>query len=240
MSESGIIGTTPPTAAGGRSGAERAATWLVDGTLSCVLHLTDGPLAYVLAEQGHEVVVAGDDVVRRRHDEILAVRTSGERLPFRPDAFDVVVAPDLRESSTVLADYARVLRPGGLLSALERTYDDSIPWVRRLREVVGDRRGERRGPDTLDATGLFEPVETTRVGSWEQLDLKALLRFAEEIRAPGVGSEVLREVRDLFASHASGTGTLRLRHETICSRARVVKEATPAAEAPDTLLLDFR
>ncbi|MEH3034321.1 MAG: methyltransferase domain-containing protein [Aeromicrobium erythreum] len=240
MSTSGVVRTTPPSPAG-RSGAERAATWLVDGTLSCVLHVGDSPLAYVLADQGHEVVVAGDDVVRRRHPEVLYARTSPDRLPFRADAFDVVVAPDLHESTTTLADYARVLRPGGLLSTLDRSYDDTIPWVRKLREIVGDRTARRSpAPDTLGASGLFEEPETSSVGSWEQLDLPGLLRFADEIRDPRAGDDEMRAVRSLFEASATGTGTLRLRHETRCTRARVVKEAADPMHAPDTLLLDFR
>ena len=49
---------------------ERLAKWLVGGRLSAVLHLGDGPMAYALARQGHDVVVAGDDVRSRRHDDI--------------------------------------------------------------------------------------------------------------------------------------------------------------------------
>lgn len=57
-----------------RTGAQRAAAWLVGDTLSCVLHLGDAAMAYVLADQGHEVIVAGDDVTTARHSDILYVR----------------------------------------------------------------------------------------------------------------------------------------------------------------------
>ena len=114
------------------------AKWLVGDRLACVLHLGDGALAYELAEQGHEVVVAGDDVTASRHDNIQYVRTRGERLPFLANAFDVVIAPELHESPTALSEYARVLRPDGLLSTVAQAYDNSIPWMRKLREITGD------------------------------------------------------------------------------------------------------
>ena len=237
-----ILGSSSPT---GPSGAERAAAWLVADQLSCVLHVGDSPLAYVLADQGHEVVVAGDDVVRRRHPDVLYVRSVGERLPFRPDAFDVVVAPELRDSPVALADYARVLRPDGLLSTLTRTHDRSIPWMRKLREIVGEPPHPRDPADTFGASGLFTDPESTEIGAWEQLDLPGLLRFAEELGGtPGAPLDPAQHagaVRNLFGEYAAHTGTLRVRHQTTCTRARVVKEAGEEPEQqPDTFLLDFR
>ena len=105
------VGVAPPEP---RTGAARAAAWQVGDTLSCVLHLGDAAMAYVLADQGHEVIVAGDDVTTARHPEIVYVRSHGERLPFGPASFDVVVAPRVPDSTTAVAEYARVLRPGGL------------------------------------------------------------------------------------------------------------------------------
>lgn len=219
---------------------DRTAKWLVGDRLSCVLHLGDGALAYQLVEQGHEVVVAGDDVTSVRHPEIQYVRTSGERLPFVGDAFDVVIAPELRDAPTALAEYARVLRPDGLLSTVSQRHDDSIPWMRRLREIIGAR--EARTPaDTFGASGLFHAPDTHEQGSWEKLDLPGLLRFAEATKHPTVGDAALARVRDLFLEYAGQTGFLRLRHEITCLRARVDKAAmTHEAPPPDTLLLDFR
>lgn len=220
---------------------DRTAKWLVGDRLSCVLHLGDGSLAYRLAEQGHEVVVAGDDVTQSRHFEIQYVRSSGERLPFVADAFDVVIVPELRESQSALAEYARVLRPDGLLSTISRRHDDSIPWMRKLRQIIGARDRGTSPVDTFTASGLFDEAESHSVGSWEKLDLPGLLRFAEATKHPSVGDAALSQVRDLFMSYAEQTGFLRLRHETFCTRARVDKAAMgQETEPPDTMLLDFR
>ncbi len=206
-----------------------------------MLHLGDGALAYELAEQGHEVVVTGEDVTASRHDDILYVRSRGERLPFLASAFDVVIAPELREAPTALAEYARVLRPDGLLSTVSQDYDDSIPWMRKLREITGDRDAPPMPVDTFTASGLFHEPETHQFGTWEKLDLPGLMRFAEATRHPSVSEAALSGVRDLFLEYGAQTGFLRLRHETFCVRARVDKSSlTVDSEPPDTMLVDFR
>jgi len=230
------VGVAPPEP---RTGAERAAAWLVGDTLSCVLHLGDAAMAYVLADQGHEVIVAGDDVTTSRHREIFYVRTRGERLPFGPESFDVVVAPQVRDSATALAEYARVLRPGGLLSMMTRTYDESIPWMRRLHAVVGRRPEATPSADTLTASGLFAEPEVDEFGTWEELDLAGALRFAADVKGPTAGDEIYPAVRELFTSYASQSGTLRMRHQTHCLRARVHRENLLEEPTPETTLLDF-
>ncbi|WP_050760975.1 class I SAM-dependent methyltransferase [Aeromicrobium marinum] len=220
--------------------ADRIAKWLVGERLACVLHLGDGALAYRLSAQGHEVVVAGDDVTVARHPQVQYVRTAGERLPFVADSFDVVLVPDLREAPTALAEYARVLRPDGLVSTLDRTHDESVPWVRKLRGIVGEASPRVTGVDTFGASGLFHEAESEEFAAWEQLDLAGLLQFVRATR-PGVDDATLARVRELFDANASGTGFLRLRHRTHGLRARVDKSSmTPDAPPPDTLLLDFR
>jgi len=238
MNESGVLSTE--AAPGGRTGAERTATWMVGERLSCVLHVGDGSLAYLLADQGHEVVVAGDDVTAHRHPEVQYVKSQCERLPFISDVFDVVIAPELRDAPVALAEYARVLRPDGLLSTMTRTYDDSIPWMRRLRDIVGQRPSNPPAADTFTASGLFAVPEVDEFGTWEELDLPGALRFAAEVKDPSVGEEIFPIVRDLFNSYASQTGFLRLRHQTHCMRAHVLRDNLGQEAAPaDTTLLEL-
>ena len=149
----------------------------------------------------------------------------------------------MAESPTALADVARVLRPGGEVSTIERTHDESLPWVRRLRDIVGRRtRSDRPVVDSLGATGLFEDVESTDLAQWQTLDLAGLLQFASEIGTQPISETTLARVREAFSEVTPHTGHLRLRHMTRCLRATVVKadepdEATPPAE---TLLFDLR
>lgn len=219
----------------------RTAKWLVGDRLSCVLHLGDGSLAYRLAEQGHEVVVAGDDVTSRRHPDIQYVRTQGERLPFLSRAFDVVIVPEVRDAPLAIAEFARVLRADGLLSTVAHRHDDSIPWLRKLREIIGVRGDVPTPTDTFSASGLFHTPETVESGTWERLDLQALMRFAAERRHPSVPESALSQVRDLFASYGAQTGSLQLRTETTSLRARVDKSSmAQVEETSEIMLLDFR
>lgn len=223
------------------SADDRTAKWLVGDRLSCVLHLGDGSLAYRLAEQGHEVVIAGDDVTSRRHREIQYVRTAGERLPFLARAFDVVVVPEVRDAPLALAEYARVLRHDGLVSTVAHRHDGSIPWLRKLREIIGAREDAPAPTDTFSASGLFHEPETIEAGTWERLDLPALLRFAAERRHPSVPESSMAQVQALFESYGAQTGSLQLRTETTCLRARVDKSSmAQVEETSEIMLLDFR
>lgn len=238
MDETSLASAVGVAPAEPRTGAQRSASWLVGDVLSCVLHLGDAAMAYVLADQGHEVVVAGDDVTIARHPNIFFVRTQGDRLPFAPQSFDVVIAPHVHESPIALAEYARVLRPNGLLSTMSRSYDDSIPWMRRLRDIVGQRPIAPPVADTFTASGLFAAPEIEEFGTWEELDLPGALRFAAEVGQGG--EEIFPVVRDLFTSNASHTGFLRLRHQTHCMRARVLRENLGQEQAaPDATLLEL-
>lgn len=218
----------------------RTAKWLVGDRLSCVLHLGDGALAYRLSDQGHEVVVAGDDVATIRDPQIQYVRTTGERLPFASSSFDAILTPHVDEAPTTLAEYARVLRPGGLLSTLARTHDESIPWVRKLREIVGSRSAPSVSVDAVVASGLFDEPQTETFAVWEELDLAGVLQFAYDTGSVELARDVEHQVRALFAGYSSHAGFIRLRHETRCLRARVLKEALDfEPEPPATTLFDF-
>jgi SAM-dependent methyltransferase len=223
------------------SAEDRTAKWLVGDRLSCVLHLGDGSLAYRLAEQGHEVVVAGDDVTTQRHPDIQYVRMQGERLPFGARAFDVVIVPEVRDAPLAIAEFARVLRAQGLLSTVSHHHDGSIPWLRKLREIIGARDAVALPADTFSASGLFHEPETTEAGSWERLNLQALMQFANERRHPSVPESAMSQVRDLFESYGAQTGSLQLRTETTCLRARVDKSSMAQVEETSEIqLLDFR
>lgn len=220
--------------------SSRAAQWLVGDRLATVLHLGDGPLAYDLAEQGHDVTILGDDVTTVRNPLVTYVRSRGDALPLRSNSFDAVITPFLEESPAALAEYARVLVPHGLLSTMSRRYDDSIPWMRKLRQITGDRETPAPAVDTFSASGLFAPPEVEEFNAWEELDLQRLLLFAEQTRRPSVPDSALGAVHDLWQEYSTGAGTLRLRHETRCVRARVDKSALAAdPDPPDAVLLSL-
>lgn len=219
---------------------EHTAKWLVGNQLACVLHVGDRSLAYQLAEQGHEVTVVDPLTDKARHSDISYVRGSDARLPFTAEVFDVVVAEELNEPQSTLAEFARVLRKDGLLSTLTQTYDDSIPWLRKLYEIIGRPAPKPAAANTLGASGLFHPPETRDAGSWQELDLDGLIQFARASMSPENAEASLHEVRRLWDSYGTRTGSLRLRQQTTCLRARVDKAGLPEQPEPaDVKLFDF-
>lgn len=220
--------------------ADRTAKWLVADRLSCVLHIGDSTLAYQLAGQGHELTVLDPDVSNVHNDDIGYVCGSVERLPFAANSFDAIVTARLHETPSVLAEYARVLGPEGLLSTLDQSYDDSIPWLRKLYEIIGRPESGSVTPDTLRASDLFHEPEQRTAGSWHDLDLDALMRFARAALPADRAEESLHEVRKLWDSYGARTGSLRLRRQITCLRAQVNKAALPEqAEPRDVTLFDF-
>jgi len=76
----------------------------------------------------------------RRHPEIGVVGADAARLPFRDATFDVVYQStmlssvlDSRVRSSILAEVARVLIPGGLFLSYDTRYPN--PWNRRTRPL---------------------------------------------------------------------------------------------------------
>lgn len=218
----------------------KAANWLVGNRLANVLHLGDGPLAYELADQGHEVTILGDDVTSVRNPLLSYVRSQGDLLPLRSNSFDAVIIGFLQESPAALAEYARVLVPGGILATMSRRYDDSIPWMRKLRQITGDREPNEPAVDTFSASGLFSEPEVEVFNAWEELDLNGLLLFAEQTKQPSTPEAAMGAVHELWREYASGTGKLRLRHETRCLRSIVDKSALAIdPDPPDAVLVSL-
>ena len=187
------------------------------------------------------MVVAGADVTSRRHRDLSYVRATSTGLPFAGESFDAVLAPRFAGPGVDLDEVARVLRPGGLVSAIDRVDDETIPWVRRLRDIVGHRERPGLTVEALERTGLFEPAEVHDVTTWAVLDRAGLQQYARATASGPVDDATMAEVHELFSRNAGHTGSLRLRQITRCARSRVVKDPSTRPRAtPETMLLDFR
>lgn len=88
----------------------------------------DGALSAVLARRGARVtgldadaamVAAARRLAEREAVPLMLLKGKGETLPFRPDAFDVVLAVAslcfIQDATQAIAEMARVLKPGGKL-----------------------------------------------------------------------------------------------------------------------------
>ncbi|MFC6150423.1 MULTISPECIES: class I SAM-dependent methyltransferase [Mumia] len=226
---------------------ERAVRWLVGDEPVRVLELGAGPgqMTEALLRAGHDVVALDRSAEMLRqlaeHLEVPVARGVAERLPFHAGAFDVVVAAQSFhwfDPLRCLPEIARVLRTDGHLSLVWNTRDESVPWVRRLTSII-DAEPEDLDEiaDSLPLSGLFDLPATTSYGFWQQLDLDALLdlvasRSSIAARPPSERDAILRQVRGLYDSHASGHNGLRMRYATRCYRAVVHKDALNSPDAP--------
>ena len=123
------------------------------------------------------------DIIRLRagrYDMSLpVVNGAGERLPFADASFDLVIAWDVvehvQDPARLLAELARVLRPGGrvLLTVINRfAFRDPhyhlplLNWLpRRLAEAIIERRGRSKsGADFSDRQRLSEMHYYTMAG----------------------------------------------------------------------------
>ena len=195
-------------------------------------------MAYVLADQGHEVIIAGDDVTTARHPDILYVRMQGERLPFAPESFDVVVSPQVCDSAIALAEYARVLRSGGLLSTMSRTYDESIPWMRKLHAVVGRRTEVQPSADTHGLRPVRRPGDRRvrhlgRAGSRRRSAVRRRRQGPDRRRRDVPGRAWAVRVLRIAVRHAADAAPDAL-SEGASKQGELLKEPIP-----DTTLLDF-
>jgi ubiquinone/menaquinone biosynthesis C-methylase UbiE len=99
------------------------------------------------------------------------VGAEAERLPFRAETFDMVSAAQAFHwfrPETALPEFARVLRPQGLLAVFWNSRDLSVPAVQAFERLVSEFNpehvcGYRRKDwnDVIESTGHFKVLEVT-------------------------------------------------------------------------------
>ena len=217
-----------------------ALSWLLDGCGPSLLVLADSlALPRGLARNGYQVCAIQRDVRRLR----AAVGTPGislaaarpEALPFADCRFDAVfvhqvfpeVAPGL-----ALPEMARVLRPQGLLLISHLNRDDSVPWVRRLTELM-----HSLDPQAMSAPGADEVIAPAQESKyfhaavlrdfrhWEPMTREGMVAMVAATPAVRSLDELSRQ-RFLDAvieihDQAAGNNELRLPYQLRCWRAVV-------------------
>jgi SAM-dependent methyltransferase len=120
-----------------------------------------GSTLQLMRARGHRVVgldlrAEGLRAVREACSDCTVIQADATRIPFAPAAFDVVLLLDVVEhvdDRALLAEVARVLRPGGVVIAAV----PALPWLWSYRdEAAGHLRRYTKAQltQTLEAVGL--------------------------------------------------------------------------------------
>lgn len=232
-----------------------ALTWLAAWPRVRALAIHGGaPFVRRLVDDGHHVFAMAQE--QDGVDAIGAVAGAiplwarPEAIPLDPCQFEVVLSHQgfhTMDRSMALSEIARVLRPGGCLSASYVVRDDSVPWVRRLAALLRHydpvaMRGDY-GHDSLTAlkdSKYFPEVEQRAFRIWQSVSLKDLQQLVARQPLSARLDDAQRgrlaaEVRDLYEHSVRPGEHLRLPFQLLCSRAWVSHdELTAPVVLPDS------
>ena len=223
--------------------SESALDWLGSSARGVALIVGQGsaPLAEAYHRRGHRLMVldhepAGVSQLRRRAPGCVPLVGAADALPLRPCMFDAVavgqgfhtLAPGL-----ALAEFARVLRPGGLLVVTYTVRDDSVPWVRRLvarlRRDDPDAMAGNYGEDSVAAlnhSDYFTDVRERTFRRWVPMNRAGLLAMVARTPTAAALDEAARaalldDVAALYDDAAKPPEPLLLPYRVRCWRAEV-------------------
>lgn len=218
----------------------RAVDWLVpEPDRVCDVASGSGHLAAMLAARGHLVHTVDADPARterlvRRLGPGTHVVARAEALPFAAGAFGAVTVQDTLRyfaPGLALAEFARVLRPGGRLGVIFHSRDDSVPWVRRLAErLQRDDPTAMRGAYGTDSWHLlaespyFTDPEERIFRDWkpitrDSLQLMVAHRPAIRRQPEATRTKLLNDIGELYDSLSRGGQPLLLPFQAVCWRA---------------------
>ena len=226
---------------------EEAVAWMTGSGTSVVLELGagTGKLTQVIHEAGHDVLATEPLpemlTILARQVPVKHVVASAEHIPLRSRSVDLVVAGQSFhwfDHDKALPEIARVLRPGGILALVWNTYDEGIPWVRRLKELLSPETHEERAMPLM-ATPYFGFVEKKQFRFWQPHTAATLADLTRSVSHVATMSEsdragVLAKVDKLYAEYGRGHDGMLLPWVTRCYRAVVRHQELPPEPPPPT------
>jgi SAM-dependent methyltransferase len=191
-----------------------------------------GQMTRGLLAQGHRVLAVepSPELMAELHvaqPDAAAVRAVAEALPVRSGSVDAVVvaqALHLLDVDRVLPEFARVLRPGGALVVAWNTVDTTVPWARRLFELIEVDAGYAEAPlEAVRNHDYFGPVAEHHVRHWHRLTRSGLRdlvsTFGQILRRPEEERIELLQHVDRFFDITTNGATLNLPLRAVALRA---------------------
>jgi SAM-dependent methyltransferase len=175
----------------GRPGyPQEAIEWLLGAEPIEVLDLGagTGKLTAALLEAGHSAIAVEPleemrSILVARLPSARALAGTAEQLPLPDASVDAVVvgaAFHWFDQQAAAAEIARVLSAPGILGLLGNSFDTSLPWVARVRELLGPPAIERPGhwPTTEELGERFAEVEDREFAHEQLIDAAGLRDLA--------------------------------------------------------------
>ena len=224
-----------------------AVSWLTGAGSSVVLELGagTGKLTELLHHAGHDVLAVDPlpEMLERlaKRVPVQHVVATAEQIPVRSRSVDLVVCGQSFhwfDHDRALAEMARVLRPGGVLALTWNTYDVSIPWVRRLKQLISPSTGTQdEEAKPLMETPYFGFVDKNQFRFWQTHTAASLADLARSVSHVATMSEterarVLDKVAALYAEYGRGHDGMQLAYVTRCYRAVVRHQELPPEPPP--------
>ena len=233
-----------------------------------------GKLTEQLVALGHDVHATDPSSIMLGvlTDRLPGVRTSvarAEELPLLDGSVDVVVCAQAFhafDQEAALAEFTRVLRPGGHLALAWNTRDVKVPWVRKLGAILGNDDTGIEAPDSLVRSTKFGFVEEASHRFWQVVNSDSLCDMAASRSSIALLSEAeraekLAELRRFYDDYGRGADGMQLPWITRSFKASVIENAwsvppragaavaddledtqpiRPDELADESLLIDFR
>jgi SAM-dependent methyltransferase len=190
-----------------------------------------GISARLLGDRGvHVIAVEPGSAMRgaaEPHPHVTWIAARAESIGLRAESVHLVVCAQAFHwfaSAAAVAEFARVLKPGGRLAIMWNRRSKTDPLTAGYRQAIldvgGETAAERMGFDVaiVTASEHFAPVERLAFPNEQPLDLEGLVgraRSASYVPKTGEAGDRLRELlRELHGRHADANGVVRLIYET--------------------------
>lgn len=172
----------------------------------------------------------------RRHPNFQGVTAAPDALPFLPCSFDEVLVAQgmhLLPPGLALAEFARVLAPGGRLAVQYTVRDDTVPWVRRLAAILRtyDPDAMTTGEELYSVSAIatsphFPVIEHRSFRQWVPITRDGMLEMVSNLPSLATLAEphadrLLDQVGALYDSSARKPEPLLLPYSVECWRAEV-------------------
>jgi SAM-dependent methyltransferase len=218
-----------------------AVDWLVPANAGTVLDLGagTGKFTSLIPRSGREVIAVDPsaDMLARltaSAPDVTTVLGSAESIPLADASVDVVTVAQAWhwvDAERAVPEVARVLRPGGTLSLVWNTRDESVDWVARLGEIMGGTAHYEMADEAPPVGPPFGPLESWQTRWVQRLDRAGVLDLVRSrsyflVKSREEQDATLSAVSDLLDRHPDLTGrtVIELPYLTECFRARLGEE----------------